>query len=523
MRLASTMHILSTWTLFFASCGQGLATGADTGTQPDSTADSSDDIDVPQEAECVTDGDCDDAVFCNGHESCVEGHCTPGTEVVCDDSDSCTTDTCDEGAGACAFGDRDEDGDGHVDAACGGDDCDDMRGDTHPGSTTLGCLDGVDQDCDTVPDDDTLLVPEILLGESCAHLERPPAMTWTGSAWAVAWSRHGETGGTEVMLSLVAEDGISATGEQVVVPAVSVDSYPDLAWTGSSLALAWHDMPPAEATEVFVAMLDPTGVMVGTATRITSAPAPSQFAGLAWTGSELGIAWQDTRDGNWSVYFARLAPGSGVTGERALTDALSYASEHPRILWTGSEYVLGWVDDRDGNDEVYLARLDGDGTPVGSHVRLTDTPGGTSDLDLAWTGSTIGAVYRDERGGGRGLYLVRLDPTGVRLGAEFQISTLSDPMTIETGRPAIEWTVDGLVTCWQDFTAAGGPPASLYVSHIDAGGSSYTPAVQIATDPALASGNCMLVWSGSVLGIGWERQVLGTDTEILFGMAGRCL
>src|SRR5690606_34638147 len=40
----------------------------------------------------------------------------------------------------------DQDGDGHQDAACGGDDCDDTRADVHPGQPEQ-CLDEIDNDC----------------------------------------------------------------------------------------------------------------------------------------------------------------------------------------------------------------------------------------------------------------------------------------------------------------------------------------------------------------------------------------
>ena len=50
---------------------------------------------------CVTDADCDDGLFCNGVESCVDSECEAGTSP-CDDGDGGTTDGCFEIFDVCA-------------------------------------------------------------------------------------------------------------------------------------------------------------------------------------------------------------------------------------------------------------------------------------------------------------------------------------------------------------------------------------------------------------------------------------
>ncbi len=45
---------------------------------------------------CVTDGDCDNGVFCDGPELCVGGYCQVAVPLTCDDSVVCTDDSCDE-------------------------------------------------------------------------------------------------------------------------------------------------------------------------------------------------------------------------------------------------------------------------------------------------------------------------------------------------------------------------------------------------------------------------------------------
>jgi hypothetical protein len=105
------------------------------------------------EHECSSDANCTNSSVCDGLETCAEDgegtrRCTTGTPITCDDSISCTIDSCSESEfGACVHLAPDVDGDGHGDNTCVdgdgkplGDDCDD----NDDASTT----EATDADCD---------------------------------------------------------------------------------------------------------------------------------------------------------------------------------------------------------------------------------------------------------------------------------------------------------------------------------------------------------------------------------------
>jgi len=76
-----------------AAVGDSDATaGAGDGGPPDGA-----DAGVP----CRGSAECGDGNVCNGEERCLAGVCAPGTPMICDDADPCTTDACIPATGTC--------------------------------------------------------------------------------------------------------------------------------------------------------------------------------------------------------------------------------------------------------------------------------------------------------------------------------------------------------------------------------------------------------------------------------------
>jgi uncharacterized membrane protein len=182
-----------------------------------------------------------------------------------------------------------------------------------------------------------------------------PSLVWTGEVYGVAWQDYRDSN-WEIYFSRINAEGFEMSTDVRVTDASLESVFPTLVWNGREYGLAWQDSRVGNQ-EIYFTRLTSVGVKLGSDVRVTAAAGGSASPSLAWTGSEYGVVWQDYRDSNWEIYFTRLtATGEEVGTDVRITAALQ-ASNSPSLVWTSDGYGVAWVDNRDGNDEIYFSRL----------------------------------------------------------------------------------------------------------------------------------------------------------------------
>lgn len=382
----------------------------------------------PDAGQCVLDEDCDDRRVCNGSERCVEGRCRAGVAPDCDDRDPCTHDECvepgdptaedagrrDAGAGGCVHRvlreDRDGDGfDGvmtELPAICG-DDCDDDDPLVFPGASER--CNGRDDDCDGQVDEGASYMPE----------------------------------GNDVRLTF--DDTPS--------------SYGGLAWNpiSQTWATTYWDYAGGSADISFLE-LDETGTPRAAPVLLTLDTGDAFGAQLVWTGREHGAVWQDRRDGDYEVYFNRLAPdGSKLGPDYRVTYAPGW-SINTALAWTGSEYVIAWQDGRHEieaveNYEIYMTFLDRDGFEIGDDIRLTNDLSNSEAPAIDIGGDEIGVAFLDGRNGVQQIWFLTTDLQGTRTSAEVVLSTALG--SARARDPVVVWADGAFVVVWEQESLAG--------------------------------------------------------------------
>jgi hypothetical protein len=236
---------------------------------------------------------------------------------------------------------------------------------------------------------------------------------------------------------------------------------------------------------------------MGSQIRVTDDPGLSARASAVWTGSEIAVAWHDNRDGQAEIYLARLTPlGEKIGADIRLTDAAG-ASEQPSLRWTGSELAAAWSDARDGNAEIYLARATSLGEKIGGDVRITDDASASAAPVLVGAGSQLAVVWVDDRLGmlDTELYLALVSAAGEKTSGDIRLTDAAGTSEM----PSLAWTGSRLGVAWKDQRDVD---YEIYFALVDETGAKEGSDVRI-TNAAGGSGSPSLHWTGSHFLLAW--------------------
>ncbi len=272
-----------------------------------------------------------------------------------------------------------------------------------------------------------------------------PSLVWTGSEYGVSWC-DARAVPTEVYFARLDGSG-QVVGGEVVLGSCLTDGNSWLAWNGSGYAVAWVDA----ASAIRFRRLDSGGTPQGPVVELAGpAPLPrSPF--LVWTGAEYGVAWQ-ARDAfnQTQIFFTRVSGAGLELGTETPLTTTSVQSRQPALVWNGAGYGVTYNEGTGASRFILLARLDGTGALLGSPLQVSDSQtAGPERPAIEWTGGEYGLAWRDSRDGNGEVYFARVTPAGAEIASEIRFT--NNPATSEAGAIAWNGTEHGIV--WSESPA----------------------------------------------------------------------
>jgi hypothetical protein len=386
----------------------------------------------PAPIPCVTDADCATGDLC-APLFCMEGLCAPATPVNCDDGDECTEDTCVPETAACEHRalSLDQDGDGHqgprpgftagAPGACG-DDCDDTSALAYPGAVET--CDGVDNDCNGIVDDNARYAPvtmePVRVSSDELRSSAHGGFAWTGTEYGVTYT--GRTARSQNYFKALGRNGESVVEETPVTSTNSDNFTGPLVWTGSMFATAWEDRRVGDTYEIFFNRLNDAGEKLSADLRVTDAPEFSLHPDVVWNGSEFIVAWDDERDGEQAIFARRISIDGALLASEELVTQNSWRAEFPALAEGATTLGLAFTMFDEMSPRLGFRALQPD----------LSAPGALVTVSTDHVGQGIGLVYNGDRylltwerydvGPGPAVFAATLSETGAVLNSETQLT-----------------------------------------------------------------------------------------------------
>jgi hypothetical protein len=277
----------------------------------------------------------------------------------------------------------------------------------------------------------TVLDPAALAVSAAAGHQGYPVVGFDGTNYLVAWEDERRGRYSDIYGARVTPDGVVLDPAGIAVSlATNLQRAPAIAYDGADYLVVWQDFRTASWFQIYGARVTTGGEVLDTAGIPISTLSVYQYApAVAFDGTNCLVAWQDNRVSQYSdIYSARVSPAGVVLDPSGnLVTAAPYGQRYPSIAANGTHCLVAWDDNRNGNGDIYGARVDSAGITVdtagfavyaGAQVQYTPK--------LAFNGTDWLAAWRESRGAtSYDIYGARVAATGAVVDS-FVVSTQSD-------------------------------------------------------------------------------------------------
>ncbi|KPJ60589.1 MAG: hypothetical protein AMJ46_06250 [Latescibacteria bacterium DG_63] len=201
---------------------------------------------------------------------------------------------------------------------------------------------------------------------------------------------------------------------------------------------------------------------VGSGAAYSPAPKSQEEPAVAFDGGNYLVVWQDDLTGSSEIRGTRLSPEGEVLDPCGIEITAAPGSQTtPVVAFDGTNYLVVWQDTRNGNPDIYGARvsidglvLDTDGIPISISDQSQTEPamafGGENYL-VVWTDSRL-----DPSGYGNEIFFARVSPEGAVLDPD---GVLVNVERCSKRSPAVAYGGENYLVVWNDCRQAGINPA----------------------------------------------------------------
>lgn len=274
---------------------------------------------------------------------------------------------------------------------------------------------------------------------------------------------------------------------------------------------------------IVVVLLAPLAAQRIPDTRVTSADSAGGLPQIAAAAGFVYVAWAENRAGRSDVYFNRSADGGStwMAAETRLDTGSAAGAANsftPRIAAAGNTVYVTWIDERDGNGDVYFNRsLDNGSTWLPRDVRLdTGSAAGaaqSAEPRIAVSATAVHVTWEDDRTSPywADIYYNRsLDGGTTWLLRDVRLNTGRQPGAARATAPRIAAAGTSVYVTWEDDRNAAA--RGVFFNRSLDGGATWLPGdVQVNDGPPTNAAQApAIAAAGDAVFVVWEDSRNGS-------------
>lgn len=309
-----------------------------------------------------------------------------------------------------------------------------------------------------------------------------PSLASDGTHFALTWMSYADSTST-VRYALFNADGSKVLGSDQALTTTGSVTNPRVAAGTNFDLVTWQAYEPDSYSgnyKTFGVRIDKNGAVRDIPARVIGLDSySSRDAAVAAGGSRFLVTWTTTEYPQ-EVHGSVMDEAGGVVQDNFVISHSPGAAVIPTADFDGSNFVVAWADDREGNS-VYGATVSLDGVVLGTtDNKLTSGgprsvySGGSDQVNLAFNGSRHMLSYL-----GDGVEGTLLDKSLSIAKDEFNVTSLPG----RQGFPRLAWDGKNYVIAWTDEADPDWSKSTARALRISPAGKVLDPTSLPVTDP----------------------------------------
>jgi hypothetical protein len=225
-----------------------------------------------------------------------------------------------------------------------------------------------------------------------------PQITAIGNNVYVTW-RDETSGNDDIFFAASTNNGTSFGPPINLSNNTGFSSNLQITASDNNVYVTWNDATTTTGnTDILFAESNNNGTSFGTPINLSNNTGFSVNPQIATSGNNVYVIWSDgtTTTGRADIFFAVSNNNGTSFGTPINLSNNAGSSGVPQIAAIGSNVYVTWTDTTPGNNDIFFAVSNNNGTSFGTPINLSNSAGGSVNPQIATSGNNVYVTWRDD-------------------------------------------------------------------------------------------------------------------------------